>query len=90
MKLFLTLREIVGKDVIDVKLPEGSTVLDLIELMTKKHGRAFSRYVFDEENKVQEFLNFLINGKNVRYLNEFETMLNNGDSIVIIPPAAGG
>lgn len=90
VKLFLTLREIVGKDAMRVKLPEASTILDLVELITKKHGRAFSRHIFDKENKVRDFFNFLINGKNVRYLNGLKTTLENGDSIVIIPPAAGG
>lgn len=90
VKLFLTLREIVGKKAIELNLPEHSTVLDLINFMTKKYGGAFSRCIFDEENKVREYLNFMINGKNVMYLNGFETTLNNGDSIVIIPPVAGG
>lgn len=90
VKLFLTLRELVGKDILDIDLPEQSTVQDLLKFMIKEYGRNLSRYVFDERNKTRGFLNFLVNGKNIIDLNGLETTLKNGDSIVVIPPVAGG
>lgn len=90
VKLFLTLREIVGEKVIDMELPERSTVIDLANSMARKYGRAFSKYAFDEKHQIQEFLNFLVNGKNIKYLDGLKTTLNDGDSITILPPAAGG
>jgi len=90
VNLFLMLREIVGEKVVELNLPEHSTILDLINLLAKKYGKDFSRYVFDEKNKVRQYLNFLVNGKNIEHLKGFKTTLNNGDSIVILPPPAGG
>lgn len=90
VKLFLTLRELVGKDILDIDLPEKSTVQDLLMFIIKKYGRAVSRYLLDERKNSREFLNYLINGKNITDLNGFETPLKTGDLIVIIPPVAGG
>jgi molybdopterin synthase sulfur carrier subunit len=90
VKLFLTLREAVGKTAVELSLPEHATIMDVINLMAREYGRGFSRYIFDEENKVREFFNFSVNGQNIKYLNGLETKLKNGDSIVILPPTAGG
>jgi molybdopterin synthase sulfur carrier subunit len=90
VSLFLMLREIAGNKTVELTLPEHSAILDLMNFLAKKFGKEFSRYVFDENNKVRKYLSFLVNGKNIEHLDGFRTTLNNGDSIVILPPPAGG
>lgn len=91
VKLFAILREIAGTNVVELTLPERSTVSDVIDLLDKKYGRAFSEYVFDEEGKVREsHLIFLLNGVSITTLNGFVTVLNDRDSLAILPPVGGG
>jgi molybdopterin synthase sulfur carrier subunit len=90
VSLFLMLRKIAGNKTVKLTLPEHSTILDLMNFLAKKYGKEFSRYVFDENNTVRKYLSFLVNGKNIEHLDGFKTILNNGDSIVILPPPAGG
>jgi len=90
VSFFLMLREIVGAKTVKLNLPERSTVLDLVKFLAKEYGEQFSKYVFDEKHSVRQYLSFLVNSKNIEHLNGFKTRLNSGDSIVILPPPAGG
>ena len=51
----------------------------------------FYRMGFEnKKGKVQDFLLFLVNGKNINILQGFDTELKQGDTIAILPPVGGG
>jgi len=90
VKFFTSLREITGKKVDEIQLQNVITVEELLTLLSEKHGKKFNEYVYDKKGKVQGFLSFLVNGKNINVLQGFDTKLKQGDTIAILPPVGGG
>ncbi len=90
VKFFTTLREITGKREEEIEASNPITVKELLIRLSQKYGQKFADYVYDEDRKARSYLQFLINGRSATTLQGFETKLNDGDSIAIIPPVGGG
>ena len=90
VKFFTTLREITDKREEEIKFSSDLTVGELLEQLSKKHGRRFIGYVYDKGGNVQSYLQFLVNGRSITTLEGFKTKLKEGDRVAIIPPVGGG
>ncbi len=53
-------------------------------------GNDFKRKVFDSNGKPRSLINIYVNGKNMRFTGGLDTILKDGDEIVILPAVAGG
>jgi molybdopterin synthase sulfur carrier subunit len=90
VKFFTSLREITGKKADEIQLQSVITVEELLTLLSEKYGKKFREYIYNKKGKVQDFLSFLVNGRNINVLQGFDTELKQGDIIAIIPPVGGG
>jgi len=90
VKFFTTLREIVGKKEEQIELSRSVTVEALLKQLSKKYGKEFEDYVYDELGNIRGHLQFLVNGKSITALQGFKTKLKEGDQIAILPPVGGG
>lgn len=90
VKFFALLREIVGEWRVELPLPEGATVGEALKVLAERYGGRFRDYIYDGEGRVRDHLIFLINGESIRALRGFETVLREGDTLVILPPVGGG
>ena len=90
VKFFTSLREITGKKADEIQLQNMITVEELLNLLSEKYGKKFREYIYNKKGKVQDFLSFLVNGRNINVLQGFDTELKQGDIIAIIPPVGGG
>jgi len=90
VKFFTTLREIVGKKEEQIELSSSFTLKALLKLLSKKYGRDFEDYVYDELGNVRGHLQFLINGKSASATQGLKTKLKEGDQVAILPPVGGG
>ena len=90
VKFFTSLREITGKKSDEIQLQNVITVEELLTLLSEKYGEKFREYIYNKKGKVQDFLSFLVNGKNINALEGFNTKLKQGDTIAILPPVGGG
>ena len=90
VKFFTSLREITGKKVDKIQLQNTITVNELITVLSEKYGKNFREYIYNKKGDVQEFLSFLVNGKNINIMQGFDTKLQEMDVIAIIPPVGGG
>jgi adenylyltransferase/sulfurtransferase len=70
---------------------ESSNLQDAFNKVSDQMGEDFKLKVFDINGKPRALINIYINGKNMRFSNDGMTMLlNDGDSIYILPAVAGG
>ena len=90
VKFFTSLRDITGKKADEIQLQNVITVEELLTLLSEKYGKKFREYIYNKKGKVQDFLSFLVNGKNINVLQGFDTELKQGDILAIIPPVGGG
>lgn len=90
VKFLASIREIVGAHEIPFEISPGNTVESLLEILESHFGVDFKEAVgkpFEDENpKVM----FLVNGRDIDFLKGPKTELSEGDTVVLIPPVAGG
>jgi molybdopterin synthase sulfur carrier subunit len=90
VKLFITalLAEDVGSSQkLNVK---ASSVGDLLQIMDKK-ASGFKDRICDETGRIRPYVNFFVNGVNIRSKEDvLSTPLSDGDSVYIVPSVAGG
>jgi len=75
-----------GADEVD---GQGSTMRALVEDLERNYPGIKER-ICDETGKVRRFVNVYVNGDDIRFLQNLETGLKDGDSISIVPAIAGG
>jgi len=67
---------------------DGSTVGELIDNLEKKHPGIKERLC--DEKGVRRFVNVYANEEDIRFLDNLQTKLKEGDSVSIVPAIAGG
>ena len=73
----------------EVVAVEAGTIGEVIdELQTKFPG--FKERLLDESGSVRRFVNVYVNEEDIRFLQNKDTALKDGDEISIIPAIAGG
>jgi molybdopterin synthase sulfur carrier subunit len=66
----------------------GSTVKTLLDNLGQKYP-AISGRLF-ENGQVRRFINLYLNDEDIRYLDNLDTAVKDGDELSIIPAVAGG
>ena len=82
---FAQLRELTGTRQTEVTLADGNRLADLIARLSEEYGDAFRREVSDIAG-----LRIMVNGLENEVLDGMETRLKEGDTVVLLPPVAGG
>ncbi len=75
-----------GADEVDA---QGETIKDLVDNLEQNYPGIKER-ICDDTGKVRRFVNVYVNGDDIRFLQNLETAVSNGDNISIVPAIAGG
>ena len=67
----------------------GGNTKALVDDLEKNYPGIKER-ICDESGKVRRFVNVYVNGDDIRFLQNLDTGLKEGDSISIVPAFAGG
>jgi sulfur-carrier protein len=73
----------------ELELPAGATVIDAIHVLADRY-EVFRSRVLDDAGAVRRHISALVNGRNVQSQAGFDTPLDDGDRLSILPPAGGG
>ena len=68
---------------------EAESIASAIQALQAKFPGIGERLI-DESGEVRRFVNVYVNGEDIRFLENRETALKDGDEISIIPAIAGG
>ena len=68
---------------------EAGTVTALIAALDTQFPGIAARLT-DEQGKLRRFINLYVNEEDIRFLSGEETVLNDGDTVSIVPAIAGG
>ena len=72
----------------EVQVQPGN-IKDMIAQLEKNFPGMKDR-ICDESGKIRRFVNVYLNEEDIRFLNQEETQLKDGDEISIVPAIAGG
>ncbi len=73
----------------DLIRAEGKTVGEVLRWLTDAYPGLKER-IRDEQGEVRRFINIYVNSEDIRFVQNLETPLREGDQISIIPAIAGG
>ena len=90
INFFAGLRQVVGQKSIELDLPAPCSIGNLIEIILNAYPQLEGAMV-NEQGELHTHLNILVNGRDVRYLeDQFNTLLADGDQVSIFPALGGG
>lgn len=90
VNFYATLRQIVGGKTLDLEIPQGTTVRQLLTEIIQKYP-LIKRELFDEKGELYRHVHVLVNGRDVPYLeNVLDTVLTSEDMVTIFPAVGGG
>ena len=75
-----------GQDVIKAK---GKTVREVIQWLVETYPDLEER-LRDEQGEMRRFISIYVNNEDIRFIQNLETSLKEGDQLAIIPAIAGG
>ncbi len=68
---------------------DGASVKAIIEDLERRHPGMRER-LLDQNGELRRFVNIYVNGDDIRFLNQLESKVQDGDDISIVPAIAGG
>lgn len=68
---------------------EGSNIDELFDYLENNYPGIKAR-LCDDQGKPRRFLNLYVNNEDIRFLDNTDTQLNDGDEVSIVPAVAGG
>ncbi len=75
-----------GRDTVPV---EAASIGELLRQLTAQHA-ALRTHLFADDGRLRSFVNVYVNDRDIRQLEEQETPVHPGDTVMIIPSIAGG
>ncbi len=76
----------VGKFEIEIELPEGATVRDLIDYLDSSIVKGFKTEILDGD-QVKYPVEIAVNGRRIDFLDGLDTKLKEGDKVLFSPRA---
>ena len=66
------------------------TVREAFTQLISRYGEPFKRKLLDNSGQPKRFLNIYLKGKNISFIDNFESQLQEGDELTILPSVTGG
>jgi molybdopterin synthase sulfur carrier subunit len=90
VSFYATLRQIVGQKTIEVDIPDGANIGQLIDSIVTAYP-ALRSEMLDDQGDLHGHIHFFVNGRDVPYLeHQIDTILHPDDVISVFPPVGGG
>ncbi len=89
VRVFATLRPIVGGAHVPTTVQPGQTVRELVDEMIARWP-ALRRELLDEDGNLLRRVHIMINGRSVEYLDGLDSVIPPAADITIFPPVGGG
>ncbi len=68
---------------------EGSTIKNVFNGLIDQYGD-LQNHLYDENGHIRSFVNICLNDEDIRYAQNLDTQVKDGDVIQIVPSIAGG
>jgi molybdopterin synthase sulfur carrier subunit len=89
IRFYAMLRPIVGGKMVSLDLPDGSTARDVLETVGKRYPE-IDRLIWDANGGLGDYIKVFVDGREIRYLQNLDTVVPPNAEVDVFPPAAGG
>ena len=86
-RAFATFRATVGQKTFSREYDDTATVGDVLRSLSEEYP---DMDLFDDDGRVPEFVSILKNGRDITHIDGLATELEDGDTVSLFPPVAGG
>ena len=91
VQTILYLKKIVGAREIEISVPSGCILQGLLEIMVDTWGDELATRLFEPNStNLLPYRRLMVNGQDIGFLDGLNTLLQDGDEILIMPPVSGG
>lgn len=89
VKIFATLRSLVGAKEVEVDVGTGDTVRNMLEKLTAEYS-ALRERVLDDDGNLQSSINVFVNGRSIKFLDGLNSTIQEDDRLALFPAVGGG
>jgi len=75
---------------LNLSIHENSTIKEILDSLINKFGKNFESAILDSPSSLSKYIILGLNGKDIRTLNDLDTIVNHHDEILLLPAIAGG
>ena len=87
----LDFKRIFGQGRFEIPTREGITLRNFLNQLVDAWGDELATKLFDTDGQtVLPYIMLMVNGQNINFLNRMDTVLQDQDEVLILPPVAGG
>jgi molybdopterin synthase sulfur carrier subunit len=91
VRTILTLKKVLGKGEVEFPVPEGTTLRELLTMIVDRWGDELASRLFNRKTgAILPHIRLMVNGRDIAFLDRMETILQDGDDVLILPPVSGG
>lgn len=88
LRTFANFRDAVGQKTVQREYDASSVrTVDVLSALQEEYP---TLELFEDDGTLQEFITVLKNGREITYIDGLDTELEDGDTLSIFPPVAGG
>ena len=84
------LKDRFGAKELNMDLEDASTIKDLFSKLFEKYGENIKKLLIKKTGDLNDQVVIMVNEKNIRSLDKFDTKIHNNDKIIFLPAIAGG
>lgn len=88
LRFFATFRQAVGSKVVEREYPEGTTIGEVLRDLEAEYEELAGQLI--EDGDLRPHINVLKSGREALHLDGMGTELEDGDTLSVFPPVAGG
>ncbi len=89
IRLYATLRQIVGAKTVTVETQRGQTVGDALRALTKQHPK-LTPSIWHDDGTLAGHVAVMLEGRDIRHLNGVNTPVGEAQHLDVFPPVGGG
>lgn len=75
---------------INLSIHENSTIKEILDKLVAKFGKNFESKILESPESLNKYIILGLNGKDIRTLDNLDTVVNHNDEILLLPAIAGG
>lgn len=89
IKLLATLRDLAGAKEITVPFENGGTVRELLHAVQQVSPELGAK-ILDQNGQLSGLVHVFVQGRNIDWLQGLDTVIDESDELMLIPPVGGG